>query len=294
MAVLVIDLYNMGSLPESPLNWKNSFLPFPIGVPDVGSLRLGGTIKDSRGLDFGKPRVLNQWAFILLVKGRGLYRDVLGNRHDMIPGDWILVFPEVGHSYGPVGGAEWDEIFLCFEGPLFDLWRESQVLSTRNVVGHLGDAPEAWKIVRKAMLTLIEHKESPHEALAHWLQFLLQTCGRDSAGFPDALDPRLRKACRLIEDQIMNKNPRWTQVCRECGTGYENLRKLFRQHLDISPARYREQRRMEHALQLIQTQHYPAKKIAELLGYHDEAHFSRAFRRANGETFTQYKQRVLS
>lgn len=244
-------------------------------------------------MGLGKPRVFGQWAFVLLVGGRGFYRDVLGTSREILPGDWILVFPEIGHFYGPVGGETWNEFYLCFDGPLFDQWRESQVLSPQRPSGRLGAAGEAWSELSQVLRETIIRPSSSHEALAHWLAFLLKTCGRPASVVGEVAEPRLRMVCRLIDERSMQADPGWAEICREAGIGYENLRKLFRQHLHTSPGHYREQRRIEKAVLLTKTQRYPAKKIAELLGYHDEAHFSRAFRRGTGESFAEYKRKLF-
>lgn len=283
----------MGIWPHTIKEWKNLWSPLQIGVSGAGRFTLAGTIKNSRGIDFGKKRVFGQWAFVLLVEGQGRYVDALGSDREIHAGDWILVFPEIAHSYGPVGGAVWNEFFICFDGPMFDQWRESQVLSPQRPVGHLGSADQAWAGLSAVLADVLVKPPSAQEALARWLLFLLKTCGREAADLTEGQEPRLRKACRLIEERSFRADFDWGEVCREAGVGYENLRKLFRRELGTTPSQYREQRRIEKAMLLARTQHYPAKKIADLLGYHDEAHFSRAFRRGCGESFTRYKQRFL-
>jgi AraC family transcriptional regulator, arabinose operon regulatory protein len=249
---------------------------------------MAGTIRGSRGTGLLRSRVLGQWAFIFVVEGEGLYRDVLGTEREIKAGHWILVFPEIGHCYGPQAGGAWSEFYLCFHGPLFDLWRENGLLSPRNPVGHGGAPDQVWPRINRLLGEMTDVRSKPQEALSRWQLFLLQTCSAAAPSLPGISDPRLRKVCVLIEENAANSDPCWEDICRQAGVGYENLRRLFRVHLQISPFRYREQRRIEKAIFLAQKQKFPAKKVAELLGYYDEAHFSKAFRRATGKTFSQY------
>jgi AraC-like protein len=47
-----------------------------------------------------------------------------GNAQAVAAGDLIWVYPDLGHEYGPWKGERWDEFFVVFDGPIFDLWLE--------------------------------------------------------------------------------------------------------------------------------------------------------------------------
>jgi AraC-like DNA-binding protein len=130
---------------------------------------------------------------------------------------------------------------------------------------------------------------SGREALLQWQKLLLDICASPQSKGGEALpDPRLSKACLLIEARAAEADPQWEEVCRQAGLGYENLRVLFRRHLGTTPFRYREKRRIERAVFLARTRKYTARQAAEMLGYYDEAHFSKAFKRATGATFSRF------
>lgn len=277
---------DINTLPPSIQRWRTVLLPLGAEVPSIGRITLAGTLKNNRGILTSSPRVFGQWAWVLVVRGSGRYRDVLGTDKEVNAGDWILVFPEIGHWYGPTQGKTWDEIYVCFRGPLFDLWREAGFLSPRAATGRLNHPAGAYRRMAALLHQLSDPEVSPAEVIARWQLFLAATCTSTIAGQESPTDPRLRRACAAIEGRIHDPDPGWDAVCRETGIGYESLRKLFREHLRTSPFRYRTSRRMERAMFLAETQKYPAKKVAQLLGFHDEAHFSRAFRQATGRTYS--------
>src|SRR5690606_34876202 len=68
-------------------------------------------------------------------EGNGTYRDERGLEFTVGPGQWILVFPEVAHAYGPKRGERWNEIYLCFRGPVFEAWRGTGILNPDRPMG---------------------------------------------------------------------------------------------------------------------------------------------------------------
>lgn len=66
------------------------------------------------------------------------------------------------------------------------------------------------------------------------------------------------------------------------GMGYEAFRKKFVRYLGVSPVRYRESQRIMRAKRLLQTTSMSNKELAYTLGYCDQAHSSKAFKRSTG------------
>jgi AraC family transcriptional regulator, arabinose operon regulatory protein len=70
------------------------------------------------------------------------------------------------------------------------------------------------------------------------------------------------------------------------------LYKLFRDYLNISPAKYISKLRMEHAEYLIERKTLPIKEIAALTGYKNIYHFSNAFKKEYGCSPSSYAQLI--
>jgi transcriptional regulator GlxA family with amidase domain len=80
------------------------------------------------------------------------------------------------------------------------------------------------------------------------------------------------------------------EVAEAMGMGYENFRKQFTKHMGVSPGRYRERLRVERAKLLLRGKRLGNKELAEILGYCDEAHFSKAFKRLAGVSPRAYSK----
>ena len=76
------------------------------------------------------------------------------------------------------------------------------------------------------------------------------------------------------------------------GLSYENFRKRFVQLMGESPGRYQKRRRIEWACAAIYHGDSSFKEIADLLGFCDVFHFSKAFKQVIGFTPSEYRRRV--
>ena len=67
--------------------------------------------------------------------------------------------------------------------------------------------------------------------------------------------------------------------------------RLFRAQMNQSPHRYRMQRRMEAACELLTQTGFSVKEIAFQLGFCNSFYFCNQFRRIHGVTPTQFRRR---
>jgi AraC-like DNA-binding protein len=92
----------------------------------------------------------------------------------------------------------------------------------------------------------------------------------------------VKQACRLLDQNLSRQEATGQAVARSLDMGYESFRKKFVHHTGVSPGRYRELRRIEKAQQILQSKRMTNKELADMLGFCDEGHFSKAFRKAAG------------
>lgn len=111
------------------------------GPHALGRITMAGFLKNHTTAPLDRPRVLGQYATVYIVDGTGTYADANGCQRAIRPGDLILVFPELAHTYGSRDPRGWTEFFLVFEGPVFDLWRQRGLLNSRQPVWHLEPIP---------------------------------------------------------------------------------------------------------------------------------------------------------
>jgi hypothetical protein len=166
----------------------------------AGELQLAGRLKNVAGIDPGAMRVLGSYALVLMVEGRGYYRDARGADLPLTPGDAVLVLPELAHAYGPLPGEEWTQVYFVFSGPQFDLWRRLGLLMPERPVLRLG-TPNHWQ---RRLHAVLENEPrgpvgAPLRALGHFLDVLAEMIAVDgeAADWPSR-DAWLEKSLRLL------------------------------------------------------------------------------------------------
>jgi AraC-like DNA-binding protein len=266
----------MPPAPVLPPGFATRLVPLPDQPTPLGRLDFAGSCHDTRGTGLQRMRVHGVYALVYLLDGGGRYRDTLGTDRRLAPGDLILVFPELGHQYGPEGGERWRELYVCFHGTAFDQWRRSGLLQTRHPVWHL----EPLAYWRDRMLALAEADRPAIVLAARIHQFLADAWAATAAsrGGQDWLDT----ARRLLETLSADHRPALAAVARRCGLHYETFRKRFRAATGLSPGAWRRRALWQRASELLARGDLTLAELAERLGFYDAFHFSREFKRATG------------
>lgn len=103
----------------------------------------------------------------------------------------------------------------------------------------------------------------------------------------------LQAALRILADNLAEPHS-VTELARAVGTHDKRLLRIFRTQLGTTVSAYLRQARMELARKLLQTDTISIEEIAAQTGFSNAANFSTAFRRAEGLSPRQYRQRCVS
>lgn len=221
-------------------------------------------------------------AVILVVRGGGFYRDTEGVQKVVASGDLIFVEPRVGHAYGPGEGAVWEEIYVVYEGPLFDaLAAVDEPKRTRPVL-RLGD-PRPWKAQLEAVFPAHGTAAGAAVQIGGLVTFILAA---HAAAAPEAgetaAEPGWLGRARQLLAAPGSESPDLAAVARACGMGVESFRKQFTARTGEAPGRYRLSARIDLAKRLLRDRDVPQRVVAEAAGFCDEFHFSKTFKRMTG------------
>jgi AraC-like DNA-binding protein len=235
-------------------------------------------------------RVLGSYALVYLIDGSGRYRDENGLTLNVRAGDLFFLFPELGHTYGPVGASKWTELFLVFDGPVFDLWRKNGLLDPTQPLHHL-EPIEHWAHEFEAILGAPRRPGvAPPLLEVCRLQTvlgeaLLASGGRGPVGEEAAWAER---ACTLLESDL-SRELDLRALAHDLGMSYDGFRKRFTRATGLPPARYRGTRLIDRACELMQQGALTDRQIAEQLGFCDEFYFSRRFKQVTGRRPRQFR-----
>lgn len=272
------------AIDQAPIRAKNA-----VRSP-LGQVSLAGFIRNGRGIPRRPLRVLGSYALVYVVDGGGRFEDATGLELAVVAGDLLLIFPELAHTYGPTSRTIWTELYLVFDGPVFDLWRATGLLDPRKPLLHL-EPIEQWTA---RFETILGAPRQPGFAPS-----LLEVCrlqavlgdallGDARRGAQDEATAWLGRACTLLESDL-DHDLDLRDLARDLHMSYDGFRKRFRRHVGVAPARYRAGRIVDRACELMQQGHLTDKQIAEQLGFCDEFYFSRRFKQITGRSPRQFR-----
>jgi AraC-like DNA-binding protein len=261
-----------------PLQFRNA------SASPLGKLTIAGFgVEQTMAVEV--PRIFGQYALVCVLSGGGIYRDARGWEQPLSPGDFVVVFPDLEHIYNPVPGTVWRTSFLCFRGPIFDLWRETGVLDPAVPVVHR-EPIDLWSRRFGEVLgpTRRLGAQPPLVEVGRLLEFLAVLLS-DPGGTPLADEDR-RWMERVTErlETLLEERPDWPGLAREFGLTAEGFRKRFTRLAGLPPARYRAGRLIDRACAMMNEMRLTDQQIAERLGFCDEFYFSRKFKEVTGKS----------
>lgn len=232
-------------------------------------------------------RVFGQYAIVLLVSGGGYYRDIFGTHQKVKTGDLIFVFPEIAHSYGPTSDSQWDEIYVCFDGEIFDLWRQHNLLNPQQPV----IAVNKWRGILEKLTALLEDERPTNQAeQLNQLHRFLAILGEVVPEAKPRTEPEWLLRAKSILQSELNRDLNGEELAQRVGLSYETFRKSFARECGVSPAQYRSGQRIEAAKTLLESTAMTHGAIARSLGFRDEAHFARRFKEVAMQTPRDYRR----
>jgi len=247
---------------------------------DTARLTAAGILSQQRQSGFRKMRVLGSYALVCLTAGGGYYRDVNGVSRDVKAGNAIMIFPEIAHRYGPRQGEEWSEIYVMFDGAMFDQLRKSTFLDDRYPVLKM---PASFAEQLQELLEMPRPLGAAQrmEETGRFLELLgkLYRANEGKSTFEAAPADRWLPLARRALEANLERPVDWEDLARQCGMSYESFRKKFRAATGAAPARYRDQCRIQAACNmLIQHPQLTLRQVAHSLGFYDEFAFSKRFK----------------
>jgi AraC-like DNA-binding protein len=205
----------------------------------------------------------------------------------------MILFPDIAHTYNPLPGAPWVTTYICFHGPVFDLWRRQGLLDPRKPVHH-AEPVAAWsRRIESVFDASRQVGSAPLLGICRLQQLLAEVvtgAGRSTV-YEDDLQ-WLDRVSGLIEANLAGPVD-WENLAHQVGLSAESFRKRFTRLAGQPPARYRMGRLMDRACELMQNRGLKDRQIAESLGFCDEFYFSRRFKAITGQSPRQFRLNSL-
>lgn len=263
---------------RTPVFWEQSLRQIG-GGSLTGRILAMGQLRTNRGLE--KYRTLDSYALVYLISGSGMYESPATGSHPLRAGDAILVFPGDPHRYQPAAKSGWQELYVLFEGRVFDLWREDGFLQPAQPIFHASPIP-GWSARILGLLPGGRSRLTKNQSLRAVLAMqtlLAELIHLQEPHHPSTEDPWIEQAVAALEALPY---PGLDSVAHPFGLSGDTFRKRFRALSGISVTAFRRRHLMARTKTLLAEGRLRHHEIADALGFYDAAHFSRFLKKTVG------------
>lgn len=203
-----------------------------------------------------------------------------GRHHDTDPGSVLVLEPGEAHTGGPATPAGFT--YRAFYLPAFDTGFPVAVIPDARLA-------DGVRRVHRALSAGVEPLEADSR-----LTWLLAVLVRDHGGGPRQDEGRAAPVARAVIDRLADQlahPPTLTEIATDLGLSRYQVLRGFRAEVGMPPYAWLAQHRVARARTLLDAGHRPAE-VAAAVGFADQAHLTRWFRRVVGVTPGAYRNSV--
>lgn len=246
---------------------------------------------DFRGLLHTEPQALLEW---ILVERGSFTLEVGTERETLRTGDIAWVNAHHGNHADLAGN---DAVYACLS---LDVGAAAAVraLGRKPLVRVFRGPSLTWSsdAFREVVRWHRAEDEEVRGAMlrAGLVRLLGHLAPRGSDGEGAADESRLERARRLMNERSEDPALAVADVARTVGVSLSTLRRMFSAQLGTTPMAYLQSLRLNRARDLLAKTGLEVKEVAARVGYADALYFSKAFRRAHGQSPSRFAGRRAS
>ena len=165
-------------------------------------------------------------------------------------------------------------------------------LREEKPIYHVGQSVDITYLYETAMRVADEENAYTQQMLAgivNHLIGLVYSLERNLILEKRGTETVLINKARLIIRQSLETDLPMQQIALLAGTSYSNFRRLFREHMGISPLQYQQELRLQLACELVAYSNLSIKEIAYRLHFESPDYFSTKFKKKTGVTPSDYR-----
>lgn len=234
---------------------------------------------------------VDQSVFIYCIKGRG-WCEMGGTRHEIRPGDLLVIPPGTPHTYGADQKLPWTIYWTHIKGDSNLLLLAEMGITKARPVLCLGEEPELLALFEE-LLEVLEHGYAStrliyaSQILTHLIGLMIWGSQNSLAGQPNAIE-KVKQSIAFMK-QHLDRAVTVASFAAMANLSESHYRSLFKHQTGYSPMDYFIRLRIHKACQLLDTTNLSVKEIARLTGFDDALYFSRAFKSVIGLSPAKYR-----
>lgn len=263
----------------------------PVRSP-LGCVDSAGFVENSRW-DQDGLRTIYYYTLTYVISGRCRYTDPTGRDFMFQSGDLFICFPGLPHRFDPA--PKFDEFWIAFGGPVFDLWRDAKMLDPQRFSLRL-EPVEFWLNRLESLFVNVRTDAFGQTMLISSLQALLaeMISIQPIPAHDEGDEGWIAKAKTLIDSVERVDELDLEEVSTKMGTSYSNFRRKFQVLAGVPPRRYHTARVMQQACEWVFASNRTVREVADMFGFCDEFFFSRRFKQILGMSPREFRTALRS
>lgn len=239
-------------------------------------------------------RILNEYQLVYITKGSGYFSSQSCKLRKIQGGTMILLFPGEWHSYYPDKETGWDEYWVGFRGSYMDKQVEKGFFSKKEPLLPIRLSATIVGLYEDILSIALQEKSGYQQMISsivlHILGAIYYKEKNNQFNNTKVVD-KINQARIIIKESLETSlTPEGLAV--QLGLGYSWFRRIFKEYTGVSPARYQQQQRMLRAKEYLADTKMNISEIAYRLGFDNAGHFATFFKRKEGITPSEFRERI--
>jgi len=237
-----------------------------------------------------RPKGCAQYILIYCVKGRGWY-SIEQKQYEVKSNEFFIIPAGAAHHYGAHEKDPWSIYWLHFSGADADFYY-------RLLTKTQGRVPVSAVVSTSRQLIfydIIQHLE-----LMNNTDNIIYSCSSVHAYLSSFQNTQIKlsanendiiQQCITFMKQNLDKPLRLDEISTEVGLSSSHLSSLFKKQVKSSPIHLFTSLKIQKACQMLMDNSHNIKTISYSLGYEDQYHFSRVFKKIMGISPKHFKNK---
>lgn len=220
-----------------------------------------------------------------ILSGSGTL-NIYGKQYHLKQYDMFIVPPSVQMSYYPDEENPWTYVWFEFRGEDSEYYCKKMQVSPGSPMVQCFQPHLAYSAIANIFSRLDRNAEVRYYLALSFFYQIMDTCLAKVFYSDMGL---IEQAITYIQCHFHNSQLRVETICHDLNVSYDQLSKNFKQSQGISIRDYIIQTRMNEAKVLLRTSNLSVSEVAHSVGYTDNIHFMKSFKRQTGVTAIEYR-----
>jgi len=240
-------------------------------------------------------RVLNEYQINYITRGSGVYQSKT-SKFQIKQGSVLLIKPGDWHRYKPLNSTGWEENYIGFNGSVAKKLMTNSHFNIYKPVTFIGYRDEIIDIYYQIFECIKAEKPGFQQVSAGMVMKLLGflvSFDKQRSFIESRVEKIIQNACFIIRQNIENEID-FRNFSEENNIGYSYFRKMFRKYTGLPPLHYHMDLKIIRSRELLLSTDKSIKEISYELGFGSAYYFSRMFKKKNGISPVQLRNKALN